>query len=121
MKIADAKNQADAAKEVAMMTGAPRGDASAVDGTWKVAARGQEGTLTLHGEGDTLTGHISVAGIEADIEDGKLNGSSLTGLVEATGPIGKVNAKLSGTVVGDRLTAVIKVGIVKTKVAGTRA
>lgn len=121
MKIAHAKNQADAAEEAAMMSAAPSGDASAVDGTWKVAARGQEGTLTLNGEGDKLAGHISVAGIEADIQDGKLNGSSFTGLVEATGPVGKVNAKLSGTVSGDSLSAVLKVGIMKTKVAGTRA
>lgn len=121
MKLAYAMKQKDAAEESALMSAAPAGSSSAVDGTWNVEARGQQGTFDLHADGDTLTGHIKVMAIEADIQDGTLNGSSFTGTVEADGPVGHVKAKLSGTVDGDSLTGTLKVGIMKTKLTGTRA
>ncbi|MCB0910139.1 MAG: hypothetical protein KDB60_00805 [Propionibacteriaceae bacterium] len=121
MKIAYAQKQADEAEDAALMDAAPTGESSAVDGTWNVEARGRQGVLTLRAEGDVLTGHVSVMGIEADITDGRLNGSAFTGKVEADGPIGRVKATLSGTVEGDALSGTIKVGIVKTKLVGTRA
>ncbi len=121
MKLAYAMKQKDAAEESALMSAAPAGSSSAVDGTWNVEARGQQGTFDLHADGDTLTGHIKVMAIEADIQDGTLNGSSFTGIVEADGPVGHVKAKLSGTVDGDSLTGTLKVGIMKTKLTGTRA
>ena len=82
---------------------------------------GREGKLDLRANGNELTGHVSVMGIEADIQDGKLNGSNFTGTIEADGPVGHVKAKLSGTVDGDNLTGTLKVGIVKTKLTGSRA
>jgi hypothetical protein len=121
MKIAHAQQQADAAEDEALMSAAPTGSASAVDGTWTVQARGREGTFTFSADGDTLSGHVSVMGIEADLQDGKLNGSNFTGTIEANGPVGHVKAKLSGTVDGDSLTGTLKVGIVKTKLTGSRA
>ncbi|MEA4945159.1 MAG: hypothetical protein VB080_12070 [Propionicimonas sp.] len=121
MKIAYAKKQADEAEDAALMSAAPTGEASAVDGTWNVEARGRQGVLTLKADGDVLTGHVSVIGIEADIADGQLNGSNFTGTIEAEGPAGKVKAKLSGSVDGDALTGALKVGIIKTKLTGTRA
>lgn len=121
MKIAFAQNQADQAEEAGLMSAAPSGTSSAVDGTWTVEARGREGKLDLRANGNELTGHVSVMGIEADIQDGKLNGSNFTGTIEADGPVGHVKAKLSGTVDGDNLTGTLKVGIVKTKLTGSRA
>lgn len=120
MKIAYARKQADDAEDTALMTAAPTGEASAVDGVWDVAARGREGTLELRAEGDTMTGHVSVMGIEADIQGGELNGSSFAGVVEAQGPAGRVKARLSGTVDGDALAGTIRAGVMKTKLTGTR-
>lgn len=121
MKIAYAQKQTDAVEEDALMSAAPTRSSSAVDGTWNVEARGRQGTLALSAEGDALSGHVSVMGIEADIQDGKLNGSTFTGVVEADGPVGHVKAKLSSWADGDSLTGTLKVGIVKTKLTGTRA
>lgn len=121
MKIAYAKRQADEAEDAALLAAAPTGESSAVDGEWNVEARGQQGTLDLHAHGNTLTGHVKVMTVEADIQDGRLNGSSFTGTVETEGPVGHVKAKLSGTVDGDSLTGTLKVGIIKTKLTGTRA
>ncbi|MCQ9388103.1 hypothetical protein NQ038_05510 [Brevibacterium sp. 50QC2O2] len=123
MKIAYAKRQADAAEEAALMdpeagTGAATGT---VDGTWNVEARGRQGVITLHTDGSTLTGGVDVVGINAEIQDGRVNGANFTGAIEADGPVGHVKAKLAGTVDGDALSGTLKVGIVKTKLTGTRA
>lgn len=121
INIAYAKNQEDAAEEAKLMSAAPSGEASAVDGNWNVEARGRQGTLQLQADGNTLHGHVAVVGIEADIQDGQLNGSNFTGTIEADGPVGHVKAKLSGSVDGDTMNGTLKVGIVKTKLTGIRA
>jgi hypothetical protein len=121
MKIAYAKKQAEDAEDEALMSATPTGSATGLDGTWNVEARGRQGTIALHTDGAALTGRVDVMGIVADIEDGRVNGSSFTGTIEADGPVGHVKAKLSGTADGDSLSGAIKVGIVKTKLTGTRA
>ncbi|MFT3888928.1 MAG: hypothetical protein QM713_12300 [Arachnia sp.] len=121
MHIAFAKQQADAAEEAERMDIAPTGIAAGIDGAWKVEARGQQGTITLNTDGSALTGKVEVMAISAEIQEGKVNGSSFTGIVEAEAPIGHVKAKLSGSVDGDTLEGTLKVGIMKTKITGTRA
>lgn len=126
MKIAHAKKQADEAEETSLMQAEPAGNASAVDGAavdgrWNVQARGQEGVFELHADGDDLTGHVKVMTVDAPILDGKLNGAAFSGVVEAKTPVGQVKAKLTGTVSGDDISGVIKVGIMRTKFTGTRA
>nr|WP_300141626.1 hypothetical protein [Propionicimonas sp.] len=121
IRIAYARKQAQAAEDDALMSAAPTGEASVVDGTWNVEARGRRGTLTLTTDGDRLTGRVDVMGIKAEIQDGLLNGSSFTGTIEADGPVGHVRARLSGSVDRDALNGAIKVGIIKTTLAGSRA
>lgn len=121
MKVAHARKLAQAAEDEALISAAPAAAAGGLDGTWNVEARGRQGTLTLRAEGSTLSGRVDVMGITADIHDGRANGSSFTGRIEAQGPVGPVKATLSGTAEGDTLSGAIKVGIIKTKLTGTRA
>lgn len=121
MYIAYAKNQADAAEEAALMSAAPTGSSTGLDGQWNVEARGQQGVIELSTDGKTLNGHVDVSGISAQIQDGKVNGENFSGVVGANGPVGHVKAKLTGSVEGDQLTGTLKVGIIKTKVKGSRA
>lgn len=120
MHVAHAKKQAQAAEDEALVSAAPTA-ACGLDGVWNVEARGRQGTLTLQADGSALSGRVDVMGIAADIHDGKANGSSFTGRIEARGPIGPVKATLSGTAEGDALSGAIKVGIIKTPLTGTRA
>jgi hypothetical protein len=120
MYVAHARQLSQAAEDEMLLSAAPA-TAGGLNGTWNVEARGRQGTLSLQADGSTLSGRVDVMGITADIHDGKVNGSSFTGRIEAHGLVGPVKARLSGTSEGDTLSGAIKVGIVKTPLTGTRA
>ena len=96
----------------------------AVEGTYNVTveAMGKKahGTLELHVSGNTLTGNVRAAGMTVDVQDGRVNGDSFTGAVEADTPLGHKKASVKGSVAGDTISGELKAGLLKAKFTGTR-
>ena len=97
----------------------------AVGGTYNVTveAMGKKahGTLELHASGKTLTGNVRAAGMTVEVQDGRVNGDSFTGAVEADTPLGHKKANVKGSVSGDSISGELKAGLLKAKFTGTRA
>ena len=97
----------------------------AVEGTYNVTveAMGKKahGMLELRVSGSTLTGNVRAAGMTVDVQDGRVNGDSFTGAVEADTPLGHKKASVKGSVAGDTISGELKAGLLKAKFTGTRA
>lgn len=97
----------------------------AVEGTYNVTveAMGKKahGTLELRVSGSTLTGNVRAAGMTVEVQDGRVNGDSFTGAVEADTPLGHKKASVKGFVSGDSISGELKAGLLKAKFTGTRA
>lgn len=97
----------------------------AVEGAYNVTveAMGKKahGTLELRVSGSTLTGNVRAAGMKVEVQDGRVNGDSFTGAVEADTPLGHKKASVKGSVSGDTISGELKAGLLKAKFTGTRA
>ena len=96
----------------------------AIDGTYAVSTefkgRKIEGTAELKTDGSKLTGTLCGLGMTAEIQDGKVDGENVSGVVEGPTPLGNKRFKVTGTVVGDRISGTLKSGLLIVSFAGTR-
>jgi len=95
------------------------------DGTWNITMNTpmgpQTATLTLKSNGDSLEGTVSGPQGSLDIEEGKVDGDTLTWAINMTQPMAmRLDAK--ATVDGDKLTGEVDLGSFgKATMEGTRA
>lgn len=94
-------------------------------GTWNIVTKSpmgsQEGTLTLEVDGDTLTGKMSGAQGEIELEDGKVDGDAVSWVANLTQPM-PIKIEAQGTVDGDSISGSMKLGAFGTaNFEGTRA
>mgnify|MGYP001585714864 CR=1 FL=1 len=95
------------------------------DGTWNVTMKtpmgDQAGTLTLATDGGTLTGSMSGPQGSTEIEDGTVDGDTLSWTVNMTSPM-PIKVESTATVNGDSITGEAKLGAFGTaSFSGTRA
>jgi hypothetical protein len=96
----------------------------AIDGTYKGTAKSMMGSadfeITIKTDGSTVTGRASAMGIDAEIQNGVLNGSDVNCQIEGNGPLGHMVLDIEANIDGDTLTGVAKAGRMKVKLEGTR-
>ena len=69
----------------------------------------QNGTLTLSTEGGNLTGKMTGAGGEMDIQDGAIDGETLTWKADITSPMA-MTLEFTASVDGDAISGSVKLG-----------
>ena len=94
------------------------------DGTWNMTMKTpmgeQAGTLTLATEGGTLTGSMDGPQGSLELEDGTVDGDSLSWTVNMTSPM-PVKIEATATVDGDTISGEAKLGAFGTGTfSGTR-
>ena len=95
------------------------------DGTWNTTINtpmgAQTGTLTISTEGGALTGKMTGAGGEMDIQDGAIDGDTLTWKADITSPMA-MTLEFSASVSGDEISGNVKLGAFgDATFSGTRA
>ena len=95
------------------------------DGTWNTTINtpmgAQQGTLTLSTEGGALTGKMSGPTGEMDIQDGAIDGDTLTWKADITSPMA-MTLEFSASVSGDEISGNVKLGAFgDATFSGTRA
>ena len=95
------------------------------DGNWNTTMNtpmgAQNGTLTLSTEGGALTGKLSGAAGEIEIQDGAIDGDNLSWKADITSPMA-MTLEFSATVNGDEMTGNVKLGAFgNATFSGTRA
>lgn len=95
------------------------------DGTWNTTMNtpmgAQQGTLTLTSSGGTLTGKLSGAQGELQLQDGKVDGNNVSWKANITSPMA-LTLEFSATVDGDKMTGNVKLGAFgNASFSGTRA
>ena len=95
------------------------------DGTWNMTMNTpmgeQKGTLTLKSNGDALEGKMEGAQGAQEIEDGKVDGNSLSWIINMTQPMA-MKLEFSATVDGDGISGDVNLGAFgKATFSGTRA
>ena len=98
---------------------------SNVDGVWNTVTNTpmgpQNATLTLATDGNTLTGNMSGPQGAIDIEDGTVDGDSLSWKANITSPMA-MTLEFSATVSGDEISGNVVLGAFGTaSFSGTRA
>ena len=98
---------------------------SNVDGVWNTVANTpmgpQSATVTLATDGDTLTGNMSGSQGTIDIEDGAVDGDSLSWKANITSPMA-MTLEFSATVKGDEILGNVRLGAFgSASFSGTRA
>ena len=98
---------------------------SNVDGVWNTVTNTpmgpQNATLTLATDGDTLTGTMSGPQGAIDIEDGAVDGDSLSWKANITSPMA-MTLEFSATVSGDEISGNVVLGAFgNASFSGTRA
>jgi hypothetical protein len=83
------------------------------DGTWNTTINtpmgAQQGTLTLSTDGGTLTGKMAGAQGEMELQDGTVDGDTLTWKADMTSPM-PMTLEFSATVSGDEISGNVKLG-----------
>jgi hypothetical protein len=95
------------------------------DGTWNTTMNtpmgAQSGTMTLSTDGGSLTGKLSGPQGEIDLEDGTVDGNSLTWKASITSPMA-MTLEFSATLDGDEMSGDVKLGAFgNATFSGTRA
>ena len=95
------------------------------DGTWNLTMNTpmgpQTGTLTLKSNGATLEGNMAGPQGTLDIEEGKVDGNSLTWVINMTQPMA-MKLDFKAAVDGDKITGEVDLGSFgKATLEGTRA
>jgi hypothetical protein len=100
-------------------------NAMSADGTWNTTMNtpmgAQAGTLTLSTDGGTLTGKLSGAQGEMELQEGTVDGDNLTWKADITTPMA-MTLEFSATVAGDEISGNVKLGAFgDATFSGTRA
>jgi len=86
---------------------------SSADGTWKTTMNTpmgkQEGTLTLKTDGGALSGKLAGPQGEIDIDEGKVEGDTLSWKAKLTSPM-PMTLEFDATVEGDDISGNVKLG-----------
>ena len=95
------------------------------DGTWNTTINtpmgAQNGTLTLSTEGGNLTGKMASPQGEMDIQDGAIDGDTLSWKADITSPM-PMTLEFSASVNGDEISGTVKLGAFgDASFSGTRA
>ena len=95
------------------------------DGTWNTVMNtpmgAQNGTLALKTDGNTLTGTLKSPEGEIELQDGTIDGDSLTWKADITQPMA-MTLEFSATLDGDELKGDVKLGAFgNASFTGTRA
>ena len=95
------------------------------DGTWNTTMNtpmgAQNGTMTPSTEGGTLTGKLESPQGEIELQDGTVDGDSLTWKADITSPMA-MTLEFSATLDGDTMTGNVKLGAFgDASFSGTRA
>lgn len=95
------------------------------DGSWNTTINtpmgAQNGTLTLSTEGGKLTGKMASPQGEMDIQDGAIDGETLSWKADITSPMA-MTLEFSATVTGDEIGGTVKLGAFgNATFSGTRA
>ena len=98
---------------------------SSADGVWNTVTNTpmgtQNATLTLATDGDTLTGTMAGPQGTIDVEDGTVDGDSLSWKANITTPM-PMTLEFSATVSGDEISGNVKLGAFgNASFSGTRA
>lgn len=98
---------------------------SDVDGVWETVTDTpmgqQKGTATLKADGDTLTGTLSGAQGTVELQDGKVDGNSVSWKLDITQPM-PLTLEFSATVDGDEMSGSVQLGAFGTaSFKGTRS
>lgn len=82
-------------------------------GTWNVTTKSpmgsQAGTLTLDVAGDSLTGTMSGAQGSMELQDGKVDGDTLSWVANMTSPM-PMKLEFTASVDGDAISGTVKLG-----------
>ena len=96
----------------------------ALDGTYRVLVEAMgkkaEGTVELKTNGSKAEGMVHALGMDVPLQNGKVSGQTVTGIVEGPTPIGHLKCKVKATVNGDQVTGTIKALLVNASFTGTR-
>ena len=96
-----------------------------VDGTWDITTDtpmgAQKGTLSLATEGGTLTGKMSGAQGEIEIEDGTVDGDDISYKFSITSPMA-ITIEVTASIDGDNISGSAKLGAFgNATITGSRA
>lgn len=96
----------------------------AIDGTYRVVVEAMgkkaEGTVEITTSGSKAEGVVHVLGMDVPLQQGKVSGNTVTGIVEASSPMGHAKCKVKATVDGDKVTGTLKAMLVSAKFSGVR-
>ena len=83
------------------------------DGTWNTTINtpmgAQQGTLTLSTEGGALTGKMASPQGELELQEGSIDGETLTWKADVTSPMA-MTLEFSAQVSGDEISGTVKLG-----------
>ena len=96
-----------------------------VDGTWDITTDtpmgAQKGTLSLATDGGTLTGKMSGAQGEIEIEDGTIDGDDISYKFSITSPMA-ITIEVTASIDGDNISGSAKLGAFgNATITGSRA
>ena len=96
-----------------------------VDGTWDITTDtpmgAQKGTLSLATDGSTLTGKMSGAQGEIEIEDGTVDGDDISYKFSITSPMA-ITIEVTASIDGDNISGSAKLGAFgNATITGSRA
>ncbi len=97
---------------------------AAPEGTWNITVKGPTGkevtVLELERDGDTLSGTQTGRGVSTPIENGKVDGNTISWTQQVTKPM-KLNVAFSGEITGNDIAGKVKVGMMSHKFSGSKA